>query len=226
MATVRRGRPTSKPTTRKAAPAKPATKAVASKDVSGYASKPATEYHKAFARWIVQEVGLDLSGLSVKAAFLKGVSIATAARPAFNSSEFIEEWREKTGAAKPGRKPASETATKRRKPEPEPEEDDDDFEDEIEEDEDFEEESDDEDFDEDDDSDEDDSDDDDEDFDDEEEEEEPAPAPRKRPTKSAPAKPAARGTRTSRSAPAKKAAPAKRTRAASKPAQDDDDFIF
>lgn len=192
---------------RKAAPAKP------SRDVKQYADKEPTPYHKAFATWLLKDVGVRLEGKSVKAAFLLGVSTATASRPAFQESDFLEEWREKTGESKPGRKPAAEAApapaTRRRKPEPEPEQEED--EEEWEEDDDAEES---------DDEFEDDSDDeadsDDEDW--EDEEEEPAPAPKRR----APAKAATSG-RPAKSAPAPaRKAPAKR---AAKPA-DDDDYIF
>ena len=104
------------------------------KDVTEYADKAPTGYHKAFAKWIVQEVGYDPDSASSKrAAFLKGVSIATAARPAFNGSDAVEEYREKSGEAKRGPKPAATKAALvtrgRRKAEPEPVEDDD-FEDE------------------------------------------------------------------------------------------------
>lgn len=192
-------------------------RAVKKKDVTEYAEKPATPYHKAFASWIVKEVGLDLTGLSAKAAFLKGVSIATAARPSFNESDFLEEWREKTGEVKRGPKPraAAEEAPppRRRKAalEPEPEDDDDfeeddDIDDEDSEDDDFEED--------DDDSD----DDDDDDFEDEE------PAPKQRPAK------AATNSRARKAAPARKATPAKAARSGSRTskgaADDDDDFLF
>lgn len=221
---ARRGRPATRRTSAAPAPATRARKAAPApasrrKDVTEYASKPATPYHKAFAKWIVDEVGFDPDSASSKrAAFLRGVSIATAARPSFNESEFIEEWREKTGEAKRGPKPATEKAAassvpaRRRKAAPEPEPvDEDEF------DEDEEEELDDEDEFEDEDSDEEDDSDDD-DFDDEDDEPEPEPAPKRRgrTAKTAPA-PVARAAR--------KATPAKSAR--SKPAvDDDDDFLF
>jgi hypothetical protein len=187
-------------------PRKAPAEAPATKDLSQYADKPATGYHKAFAGWLVREVGVDLNGMSVKSAFLKGVSLATTTRAAWASSDALVEYREKSGESKPGRKPAAERsappARKRRpEPEPEPEQDDDDFEDESddfddeapESDDDFDGESDDAD-----------------DFDDDEE---PAPAPKKR----APVN--------KRSAA--KRAPASRRPAAKKPAADDDDeFMF
>lgn len=191
---------------RKAAPAKKAAApAKAERDVTQYADKPASDYHKAFARWIVQEVGYDPdSATSKKAAFLAGVSIATAARPAFMDSEFLEEWRESTGTAKRGPKPKDEEPTRRRSRqtvsddefEEEADEDDEEFEDDESDDsdEEFEDEDDSEEFE------------DDEEFEDEEEEPEP---PRKRTTKRAPAK-------------ATKAAPAKRTRGKAA----DDEFLF
>lgn len=238
MATpARRGRPVgrttqaAKPATRGRGPAKaPASR---KQDVTEYATKPATPYHKALAKWIVSEVGYDPeTAPSLRAAFLKGVSIATAARPAFMQSDFIEEWREKTGETKRGPKPkaAAEEAPVRRgrKPAPAPvEEDDDDFDDEdevetddVDEDDDFDDEE--------TDSDDDDESEDDDDFDDEEEE---APKPRARSVKNNPR------AASSRRAPAKAAEPARRGRPAkaapSKPqgrkpaAQDDDDeFLF
>lgn len=217
---ARRGRPAKTApakSTRSAAKAAPTKKGA---DVTVYADKVPTDYHKAFARWIVSEVGYDPdSAPSLKAAFLRGVSIATAARPAFMESDFLEEWREKNGVAKRGPKgsttstPATTRRTRKAAPEPEVEEEDDEFDEEDEELEDDE-------FDEDDDSEEDDEDSDefdDEEDDEEDEEVEETPAPRRgRPRKAAPAK-----------ATARKAAPAKATRGRAKatPA-DDDDFVF
>ncbi len=184
--------------TRAAAPA-----AKQGRDLSQYEDYQPTPYHKAFATWLVKEVGYRPSGAaSTKEAFLQGVALATATRPAFNDSEYLEAWYKETGQVKRGRKPASEAA-----PEPEPEDYDDDE------------------IDEDDDSDfDDESDDDDSDFDDDDDEPEeaPAPAPRRgRPAKAAPAKAAGR-----RAAPAK-AAPAKAQRpAANRRAKADDDFVF
>lgn len=213
---------------------------MAKADVSEYANKAPTDYHKWFAKWIVTEVGYDPENApSKRAAFLRGVSIATASRPAFMNSDYLEEMREKYGVTKRGPKPRvteeeedtrpvrrtskttvstrnpSGTAKTRRKPEPEPEFDEDEFdEDELDENVD---ESDDE-------FDEDDNDDDDEFDDDDEEEEPPAPVRRGRPAKKAAA--AKRSTPAKR-APAKKAAPAKTTnRKAAKPSDDDDDFVF
>lgn len=193
-------------------PAKAAPKPVqrsARADVTVYATKPATPYHKAFAKWITTEVGFDPESASSKrAAFLRGVSIATAARPAFTESDFLEEWREATGESKRGPKsaPVEEAPTRRAKPKPAPV-DDDDFDDEdVDVDDIDDEEIDDEDFDDDEDVDDDEDDDD----------EEPAPAPRKR----APAKRTA-------AAPAKRA-PAKAATRRAKPVadEDDDEFVF
>lgn len=178
------------------------------RDVTVYATKDPTDFHKAFAKWIVTEVGYRPSQAeSLKAAFLAGVSIATAARPAFNDSEWLENWREENGVAKRGRPKASTKA------EPEPvEEEDDDFEDaddaeddDVDEDDDFE-----------DDADEADDADDDDDFD------EPAPAPvkRTRPAKAAPAKAQARRAAPTKAAPTKAAQGTRRA----KPA--DDEFAF
>lgn len=204
------------PPARRGRPRKAAT-AVAEKpkaDVTVYADKAPTDYHKAFARWIVQEVGYDPnSASSMKAAFLAGVSIATASRPAFMDSDYLEEWREANGVAKRGPKGAAAPAkaapakrTRKAAPEPEAEEFEDDDELEDDEDDDLE---DDEFDDEDDDEDEDEFDD-----EEEEEEEEPEPAPVKR----------GRGRPRKTAAAPAKAAPAKRTRAASK--ADDDEFLF
>jgi hypothetical protein len=216
----------------KAAPAKP------QRDVTVYAEKPATPYHKAFARWIVEEVGLDLSTLSVKSAFLKGVSIATAARPAFNESDFLEEWREKSGETKRGPKPKAEAEkaapARGRKAKPAPveedefDDDDDEFGDEQDDDEfdddDNETDSDDDDDFDDDDSD-DDSDEDDDEFDDDDEDDEPAP-PVKLRTNSRARKATPARSATSKRTPAKAASkPAGRT-AKAKAADDDDDFLF
>lgn len=190
-AQARRGRPPAK----EAAPGRRASKP-AQNDVTAYASKAPTDYHKAYARWIVQEVGYDPNeASSLKAAFLAGVSIATAARGEFMKSDYLEQWREEQGIQKRGPKPKSA---------PEPDEsDDDDFDD------DDADESDDDDFDEDSDEDSDEDESDDDDFDEDEEE---TPAPRR----GGPAKVA------TKRAPAKKAAPARgRSRA-----KDDDEFLF
>lgn len=214
---ARRGRP--------AAKTPPASTSTSRKrDVTQYASKPPSNYHKAFARWILQEVGFDPDAASPRKAFLMGVAIATAARPAFMESDFLEEWRAKSGETKRGPKPKEEEAPARstRKRAAAPVVEDDDDEDEFD-DEDASDEDDEDDFDDEDDSSDDDEDDDDDDFDDDDEEDEPAPVKRGpgRPRKAAPA-PAPRGRA---KAPAKKAAPA--TRGKAKPAaDDDDDFVF
>lgn len=108
------------------APAKPVATAV--KDVTMYADKEPTGYHKAFARWIVDEVGYNPKGDSAQKAFLMGVSIATAARASFQSSEALEAWREQTGEAKRGPKPKNTSAKRETVPDAE-------FEDETDEDE-------------------------------------------------------------------------------------------
>lgn len=211
---------------RKAAPAPaPASK---KEPITAYATKVPTEYHKAFARFIVQVIGYDPDAASSKkAAFLRGVAIATAARPAFQASDFIEEWRAVSGEAKRGPKGGEAPATpaRRRKPAPEPEpeevdDDEDDFEEEVEE----EEADDTDDFDSEDEESDDDEESDEDDFEEEEEEPEPAPKPRRgRPAKSAQS--SARGTASkpaARSGTARKA-PAKR---AAKPADDDDFLMF
>lgn len=211
-------------TRRKAASApgpKTATRGAQKMGVTDYADKPATDYHKAFARWIVREVGYNPKEAdSLSAAFLAGVSIATAARPAFMNSEFLEEWRESTGQAKRGPKgnaeaeeveEAPKARTTRRKPTPiveEVDEDDDEFdeEDADEDDDEFDDEDDDE-FDED---------------SDEDEEEEVAPVRRGR------GRPAGSTNKTvaAKRAPAKVAAkPATRSKAKAT-ADEDDEFLF
>lgn len=213
---VRRGTKTTGRKATAAAPRKAAAAAKKGPDVTVYADKEPTDYHKAFARWIVKEVGYNPDEAGTKrAAFLRGVSIATAARPAFMDSEFLAEWRESTGQAKRGPKPRVEEetraprtarkATRGRKADPEPETDefDDEEFDEEEEGDEFDEEETDE-FEE------------DEDTDDEEDEEEAPPVRRGRPAK----KTAAPAKRTA------KAAPAKATRRRAAAAADDDDFIF
>lgn len=205
----------------KRAPAKAVAAPAKRTDVTVYADKEPTDYHKAFARWIVKEVGYNPDEAGTKrAAFLAGVSIATAARPAFMDSEFLTEWREKTGVAKRGPKPqpkaeeAPVTRKTRRAAEPEPEVGE--FDEELDEEEENGDEFDDEEFDDEefdaDDEDEEFDDDEGEEFDDEEEPEE-APAPRR-------TRPVAK------KAPAKKAAPAKTTRRRAAAPADDDDFIF
>lgn len=101
---------------------KPAPKANASqreqaaqRDVTQYADKPATDFHKFLARFIVNQIGYDPdSAKSKRAAFLAGVSIATAARPAINASDELAEWRKEMGVAKRGPKRDEQEETKRR----------------------------------------------------------------------------------------------------------------
>lgn len=229
MATpARRGRPAGKPT---AAPARKAQApargrpARATPDVTEFANRPATPYHKALAKWLVSEVGYDVNSASPKAAFLAGIRLAATARTAFNASDAAEEFYATSGESKRGPKPKAETeeapparkpAGRRPKPapEPEPEPEEEDWDDEEadddEESEEFEDDT--------EESDDEDGDDDDE-WEDEEPEEAPAPAPKRAPARKAAPAPAKR-------APAK-AAPAKRAPAKAKPAaDDDDDFIF
>lgn len=206
---------------RKAAPARapkaaPAAKPVRARDVTQYADKTPTPYHKTLARWIVTEVGYDPNSAgSKREAFLMGVSIATASRPAFMESSFLEAWRAESGQNKRGPKPKDDAETVRKSnrqvvsdEEFEPA-DDEEYEDdeELEDDEDADE------YDDEDDAD-DDEDDDDE-FDDEEEEVEEAPKPAAR-----------RGRPPGKRAPAKaaKATATRRTRSTS--TADDDDFMF
>lgn len=122
-----RGRPATKRTTasKTKTPAKP------ERDVTQYADKVPTEYHKCFARWIVEEVGYRPSS---RKDLLMGVAIATAARPTFTASEYLANWREETGEAKRGPKTAADKTNTKSKgrsskpvPEPEPEEDEDDW---------------------------------------------------------------------------------------------------
>lgn len=189
------------PAAQRRAPAKAAPAAAkAERDVTQYATKEPTDYHKAYANWIVKYVGYRPSeAASAKEAFLMGVSIATAARPAFNDSDYLEKWRERTGMAKRGPKPKADEdeapvakTRRRRAPEPEPEVEDDD-------DDEFEDADDDDEFD--------DEEDDTSEFedDDEDEFEEPEPTPKRR------------------GRPAAKATPAKR---AAEDDTDDDGFIF
>lgn len=110
----------------KRTPAKKTTApSTASRDVTQYADKVPTEFHKCFARWIVEEVGYRPTN---RKDFLMAVSIATAARNLFQQSEYLANWREETGEAKRGPKPknAPVNAKGRSKakpaPEPEPEE--------------------------------------------------------------------------------------------------------
>lgn len=201
-------------------------------DLSRYAESTAvTTYHKAFARWIISEIGFDPDSVSSqRVAFLRGVAIATVARPAWNSSDAIETWRAENGVAKRGPKAGAKAAVaaappaKRGRPakaavaaatEPEDEFEDEDAED-LEEVDEFEDDAaeDDEEFEEfeDDDEDEDVEDEADE-FD--EPEPTPPPKPRGRPRKvAAPA------------APAKKTAPAKATRRVAAKPVDDDKYAF
>lgn len=95
---------------------KPAAKPAAGRDVTQYADKAPTAFHKFFARWITEQVGYAPERARTKrAAFLAGVSISTAARQAFQASPELAEWREETGEAKRGPKPKDDPAeTKRR----------------------------------------------------------------------------------------------------------------
>lgn len=216
-------------TTRKPAPVKrqaaPAKKA--SPDVTAYADKEPTGYHRAFAKWIVTAVGYEPnSAASKRAAFLAGVSIATAARPAFQQSDFLEEYREKTGEAKRGPKPAARPTPKAgtRKAAPPVDEDEfDDSDDELEDEDEFdgEEEDDETDADEFDDDDEESDDEDDEDEFDDEEEPEPEPAPKRRAPARGVAKTSTPG-RSTRGSAASKKAPARRT---AKPPADDEELF-
>lgn len=224
-ARTRKAAPAPAARTRKAAPAKAPAKAPARKsasDVTVYATKAPTDYHKAFAKWITTEVGYDpAQASSLRMAFLMGVSIATAARPAFMNSDYLEEWREKTGFAKRGPKAQDEAPARGRRSKAEPEEDfeEDDsaeFEEDDEELEEDDSEEDDEDF-EDDDEESDEDEDDSEDF--EEDEEEDAPPARTRRTSGR-----SSGRTPAKRTPAKKAAPAARGRRSSK--AKDDDFLF
>jgi hypothetical protein len=124
---MQRGRGKTASTTRKAS-SKPAPAAAPVNSVAQYAEKDPTPLHKTFARWIVKEVGYDPDDApSKRQAFLRGVSIATVARNAFTGSKYLADWREETGEAKRGPKPAAEkaaastTSKGRRKPAPEPE---------------------------------------------------------------------------------------------------------
>lgn len=217
-------------TKRTAAKPAPAAKARPSTDVTVYADKEPTGYHKAFAKWIVDVVGYEPNeATSKRAAFLAGVRIATAARPAFQASPELEEWREKSGEAKRGPK----TADAKRRSQREVVSDDefeDDGEDEFEDGEgDFEdsdEDTDDDEFD-DEDSDEDESDEDDEESDEDddefEDEEEEKPAPKRgRPVKSTTAR---RGTASKKVATSSRSGTA-RSRSKAAPATDADEDLF
>lgn len=207
----------------------PAKKATATRgapklDLTDYATKAPTDYHKAFAKWLVAEVGYAPTN---RKDFLVAVSLATVLRPKFMESDFLQEWREEQGVTKRGPKPAAKATKSRKAPIEEPE-DDEDFEDdeELEDDEeefdeddadevedeedDFEDEEeddseDDEDFDEESEEDEDD-------FEDDEEEEEEPPPP----------------TKTRRRPAAKKPAPKKAPAKGRKPdtKSSDDEFLF
>lgn len=131
---VTRGRTAA--TTRKPVAKAPPKKVAPRKDPAAtkYADKPPTDLHKAYANWIVSEVGYSPDDAkNRREAFLMGVSISTAARPTFTASEWLETWREENGVTKVGRKSK-----------PEPADDEDDYADEeTKEDEDSEEETDD-----------------------------------------------------------------------------------
>lgn len=208
--------------TRKPAAAPARTPRAKRNPLAEYVSKEATAYQKAFARWLVEEVGYEPTS---KKDFLAAIRLAITTRNLFNSSDWIEEWRERTGEVKRGPKPKAAApaapARGKRKPEPEPEEE---FDEEEEAEEEFDSEDSDDDFDEDDteESDEDDW----EDEEEVEEEEEPAPAPKPHASRAqTAAKSSTRGA-----APARKAAPAPAKKAPAKrpakPAADDDDFVF
>lgn len=113
-----RGRPAAKRTT--------ASKTKPERDVTQYADKVPTGYHKTFAKWAVEEVGYKPTN---RKDFLMGIAIATAARPVFTASQYLADWREEAGEAKRGPKTNAEKTSsakaKARKaaPEPEPEED-------------------------------------------------------------------------------------------------------
>lgn len=107
-------------------------KAAAGRDVTQYADKAPTEFHKFFARWITEQVGYSPEDAKTKrGAFLMGVSISTAARQAFTASQELADWREETGEQKRGPKSsATETARSKKAREAEVEEDEDEDEDE------------------------------------------------------------------------------------------------
>lgn len=74
-----------------------------------YADKAPTDLHKAYANWIVSEVGYRPDDAkNRREAFLMGVSISTAARPTFQASAWLEEWRAENGVTKVGRKAKDE----------------------------------------------------------------------------------------------------------------------
>lgn len=220
-APAKQAAPARKPAARKPAPAPAPEKkrpGRVAQGLSQYASKEPTDFHKAFATWLVKEVGFSLKSVdTVRDAFLMGVSLATVTRNTFQASDWLAEWRERTGNVKPGPR-ASRDADEA--------DDEDGYEDDSEEEEGYEDDEDD--SEEDDDSDDDsgfeDDSDEDEDADDSEEdddsgweddaeEEAPAPAPKPRARKTAPA---ASGTRTKATAPAGKST-ASRARTATKP---------
>lgn len=207
-----------RPTARKAAPAKTPVRSPQA-NLKEYKTREATPYHKAFAGYLVREVGLTFASPAEKKAFLLGIRLAITTRNIFNASDYIEEWRERTGETKRGRKPAEAAAPagRKRRPAPEPElepeeeeEEEEEFEeDESDDDDDFEE-----DFEEDGEG---------EDDDDDFEEEQPAPAPRRPAPKSRSASGGATRQAPVKGTTARKAAPAGRK---PKPATDDDEFIF
>jgi hypothetical protein len=206
-------------------------------DPADYAEKAPEQYHKDFAKWLVEVTGYNPTS---RKDFLKAVQFACDLRNGalgFNSVGTEEEEPapkpvvRKRGAASQATK-ATAGKTRRAAPVEEPEE-----EEEWEETEDLEEDE--EEFEGDDEpEDEDESDEDDEDDDDweDEEEEEEAPAPVKRPAKKAPAKAAPAKTRASsstaarsnaRTGAAKKAAPAKKAATGTRrPKPSDEEFTF
>jgi hypothetical protein len=253
---VRRGKPAAKkaPARRrpaaKSVPAKPARKVAAAPaksragrpkmDVTGYATKAPSDYHKAFAKWAVEVVGYEPRN---RKDFLMGIAIATAARSRFMQSDFLAEWREETGQAKRGPKTTDKPVTraKAKKVESEDEEDfedEDDFEDEVDDEEDFEDDDSDEDEDEfgdddeEDDSEEDDDDsedeeDDEDEWEDEEEEEPVKPAPKRRGTPAKATRSRATGNARGSRGGAAKARPKAATAKSKATAEEvEDDYIF
>ncbi len=213
-------RPTRTAPGRRTAAAAPAVRTTRAKrnPLAEYVNKEATPYHKAFAQWLVKEVGYEPTN---KRDFLAAIRLAITTRNLFNQSDFIEEWRERTGETKRGPKPKTTAAPARgkRKPEPEPEEDD--FEEDDTEEEDFDSE-DAEDFDDTEEASDDEEDADEDDWEDDEEEEEEAPKPAPKPRARTAAKTSSASRQPARAAAPAKKAPAKRP---AKPA-DDDDFVF
>lgn len=105
-----RGRTTTKRAAVKPAPAKKTTKRAApepeeTEDYSDLLEKEPTDYHLAYTEWLKTEVGYNPADCKNRAeAFLMGVSLATVARPVFQQSDWLAEWREENGVAKRGPK--------------------------------------------------------------------------------------------------------------------------